>query len=66
MELTSGGVFDAALPNSSQQDDGQIVLEFSNCNQANLSFDITSAGLEGNIPIQRIAPDNIAACEAAQ
>ncbi|MDX1555885.1 MAG: hypothetical protein R3212_07665 [Xanthomonadales bacterium] len=63
VELTRGGVFDMTEPMPVQEADGQIVLEFSDCNAALLTYDIESANLQGEIPIERIALDNIAPCE---
>lgn len=63
VEVTSGGVFNAANPAPSQQADGSILLEFASCNEATVSFDIVSANIAGEIPIERIALDNIPACE---
>jgi len=65
VELTNGGLFNAAMPVPSQQVDGEIVLEFAGCNEAILSYHLPSVGLQGEIPIQRIALDNVALCEAA-
>jgi len=66
IELTSGGVFDMAPPMPMQDPYGSIVLEFASCNQARVIYDISSIGDRGSIPIERIAPDNVAVCEAMQ
>jgi len=63
IELTSGGVFDAATPMPSQSNDGTIEIEFADCENALLSYDITSANLQGTIPLSRIALDNVPGCE---
>lgn len=65
IELTQGGIFDSAQPMPEQSPEGTILLEFSDCNAALLSYDIASGNLQGEIPIQRIALDNVARCEAA-
>ena len=64
IELTQGGVFDMAEPVPAQDPDGQIVLEFSDCTAALLSYEITSANLQGEIPIERIALDNVESCQS--
>jgi len=64
IELTSGGVFDSAIPAVSAQADGTIDVDFADCNAAMVSYDILSAGVTGQIPIERIALDNVAICEA--
>jgi plastocyanin len=63
VELTQGGVFNAAQPAPTQGPDGTIVLEFAGCNDAMVTYNITSAGVQGMIPIERIALDNVPACE---
>jgi hypothetical protein len=64
IELTSGGVFDAANPAPGSVPDGTIVVNFEGCNAATVDYDILSAGVTGEIPIERIALDNLAVCEA--
>jgi len=64
--LTEGGVFDAADPPAVIQTDppyGTMIIEFSDCVNALVTFEIPSLALSGEIPIERIAPDNIALCE---
>ncbi|MFC1720438.1 formylglycine-generating enzyme family protein [Pseudomonadota bacterium] len=63
--VTSGGVFDSAQPPAvtDPAGDGTMTLEFSDCANGLVSYEITSLGISGEIPIQRIAPDNIALCE---
>jgi hypothetical protein len=65
VELTSGGIFDAAAPVPAQEIDGTISLEFDGCNAATITYDLFSAGVAGEIPIERIALDNVPICEAA-
>jgi len=66
IEMTSGGVFDSANPSPIQQADGDILLEFTSCNAATITYSISSADRQGVIPIERIALDNVGLCEAAQ
>jgi plastocyanin len=63
VELTEGGVFDSAVPAVTQSADGSITVEFSDCENGMITYDITSANVQGVIPIQRIALDNVGACE---
>jgi hypothetical protein len=67
IEMTSGGLFDAASiiertdpPGS----DGTIVLTFDSCNSGTVEYDIPSINQQGLIPITRVAADNIVICEA--
>jgi len=62
--LTQGGTFDTPLPDpgSATTIIGTITIEWSDCNTADLSYDFS--GLIGTIPLERVAPDNIALCEA--
>jgi len=66
IEMTSGGVFDSANPSPIQQADGDIILEFTGCDAATISYSISSVDRQGVIPIERIALDNVGLCEAAQ
>lgn len=66
IELTQGGVFDMSQPAPTRSSDGTIILEFQDCNTGTVSYDITSVDRQGEIPIERIALDNVPACEALQ
>lgn len=63
IEVTQGGVFDSIEPGTSQSLDGTIVLEFSDCENGTVTYDIPSISQQGVIPIQRIALDNVPRCE---
>lgn len=63
VELTQGGVFDSSEPAVEQTPDGTILLECADCGNCMVTYDITSAGVQGEIPIGRIAADNVPACE---
>ncbi len=52
IEITEGGVFNAANPAPSQHLDGTVWLEFSNCNAATVLYDLPSIGRSGSIPIR--------------
>jgi len=67
IEMTSGGLFDT--PTVIQRtdppgSDGTIVLTFTSCNSGTVEYDIPSIDRQGTVPIQRVADDNIALCEA--
>lgn len=66
--LTSGGVFDAADPpaTTDQLPIGMITITWSSCAEGVLTYDLPLLGLMGEIPIQRIVPDNAVVCEAGQ
>jgi cyclophilin family peptidyl-prolyl cis-trans isomerase len=62
--VSRGGVFDSGSPAPVASADGTMILEFEDCNSATISYDIPSVDRQGEIAIQRVAPDNIALCEA--
>ena len=59
-----GEVFDIAEP--AVPPIGGITITWTNCARGMVSYEMPSHGLSGDIPIQRIVGDNVAACEAAQ
>lgn len=65
---TSGGVFDAAEPVATTDPTpvGSMVITWSDCNAAELVYDLPDQGLTGTIPLQRIVLDNVPLCEAGQ
>lgn len=67
IQVSSGGVFDSALPQVAPPvQDGTMVITWSDCESAQVSYEIESLGISGQIPIERIVPDNVALCEALQ
>lgn len=64
--VTEGGVFDSAQPPTSTDPggDGTMILEFEDCTEGLVSYEIDSLGISGEIPIERIVDDNVALCEA--
>ena len=65
--LTSGGIFDT--PTDIQRtdppgSDGSLTLTFEDCRSGTIEYDIPSISMSGTVPIQRVAEDNIALCEA--
>ena len=67
IEMTSGGLFDAATTidrTDPPGSDGTITLTFTSCNSATVEYDIPSINRQGTVPIRRVANDNIVICEA--
>jgi len=64
VDIASGGVFDSGQPAPTHQPDGTIIIQFSDCMHGEVTYDITSIGLSGVIPIQRIVNDNVVLCDA--
>ena len=64
--VTEGGVFDAAEPPATTDPtgDGTMTLKFTDCENGLVNYKITSLDISGEIPIQRIALDNVPLCEA--
>jgi hypothetical protein len=60
--VTKGGVFDSAEPAASADldGDGTMTIEFADCENGLVNYEITSLDISGVIPIQRITPDNVA------
>ena len=64
IEITEGGVFDDSPPVPTQSADGTITVTFSSCTAGEVEYNIPSVARSGTVPIQRIANDNVARCEA--
>ena len=64
--VTEGGIFDAAVPvaDTDPAGDGTLTIEFADCSEGLVSYQITSLDISGEIPIQRISPDNVPLCES--
>lgn len=63
IEFSEGGVFNAVPPEVNQAYDGTITLEFIDCENGLVHFDIPSLGLSGTVPIERLTLDNVELCE---
>ena len=63
---TEGGVFDdpTAVDVSDAESYGTLTIEFHDCSTATLTYDLFAIGEAGEIPIQRIVPDNAVLCDA--
>jgi len=64
IEISQGGTFDSATPLVTQEQDGTITVEFTDCNTAAITYNIPSAAASGVVPIERISLDNVAYCES--
>jgi len=69
VEWTTGGVFDSAQPAPEQSTDGYINLEFTDCMTGTADYgwapdELDVPTIAGQIPIQRIANDNVRLCES--
>ena len=64
IELTTGGVFNSAVPEIDQTPAyGTFIIEFTDCNNGTVTYDIPSLGLHGVIPITRLTGDNVPLCQ---
>lgn len=59
---TSGGIFDSGVPPVATEPYGTAELEFSDCLNGTLEYDIPSGPAAGVIPLTRIANDHLALC----
>ena len=66
IEKTTGGSFGEGSPPVDQVTDGTMTIEFGGCDNGSVVYDIPSIGRQGEIPIQRVAKDNVALCEALE
>lgn len=64
ISITSGGIFDSTEPVPESTPAGTIQMHFDDCSSGTVSYDIPSINQVGVIPIQRVAADNVALCEA--
>ncbi len=67
IEMTSGGLFDTyteIIRTDPPGSDGTILLTFDNCYSGTIEYDIPSINRHGIVPIERVAIDNAALCEA--
>lgn len=64
--VTKSGVFDAAQPATTTDPagDGTMTLEFSDCIEGLVHYEIASLGISGEFPIHRISGDNVPLCES--
>lgn len=62
---TQGGIFDSAQPPAltGPAGIGSMTIEFADCAQALVTYELHSLGRSREIPIQRVAGDNVKLCE---
>jgi hypothetical protein len=64
LQVSSGGVFDSPVPAvGPPEKDGSVTIQWSGCNSAVLTYQVDSLGIAGEIPLQRIVPDNVGLCQ---
>ena len=63
--VTEGGVFDAMEPVAvtDLDGDGTMTIRFADCNAGLVTYHIESLDISGEIPIERLALDNVPLCE---
>jgi hypothetical protein len=61
--VSEGGAFVAGEPAPMRHSDGTMTVEFNNCLEGSVSFDVPSLGRQGSVSIQRLTRDNIVTCE---
>lgn len=66
--LSTGGVFDSPEPPVTTGPDpvGTMVIKWTSCNSAVLTYDLPTFGVMGEIPIERIVGTYVPLCEQAQ
>jgi len=63
IEIASGGLFDTP-GGVTRVEDGTITLQFENCNEGTVTYDIHSINAQNVVPIERVAKDNVSLCRA--
>jgi plastocyanin len=60
-----GGLFDTPEVDApvSRRADGTMTIEFNNCNEGTVTYDIESIDAQGDVPIRRVAIDNVSLCD---
>ncbi len=65
LKLTSNGLFDnpQTVSTSEPTTYGNLTLSFDDCANASIDYNLSSLGLSGTIPLNRISTENIPLCE---
>jgi hypothetical protein len=63
IDVAQGGVFDSRTPVPTHGPDGSISVEFRNCSEGTVTYNIPSINRQGVVPIQRLSSDNVELCE---
>lgn len=61
---SSGGLFDTSPPTVQHEPIGSLELKFEDCSTGSVTYSLPGINEFGLIPIQRVASDNLAACES--
>ena len=61
--MTKGGEFASAAPVTNVAD-GTLIVEFSDCENGTITYNVPSMNRQGVMPIQRISLDNVGLCKA--
>ena len=62
---TSGMIFDSPdPPRESPVQDGSMSVEFFDCSTGQVTYDLGTANVQGQVPIQRLANDAVDLCES--
>ncbi len=64
VSVTTGGVFDSGTPKASTEINGRITVEFSDCRNAVVKYDLPQIAAKGEIPVKRIVEDGVPLCES--
>jgi len=60
---SSGGLFDEGNPKPELNQIGSLLLQFEDCANGSVFYDLPAIKRSGMVPIERLAPDNVAQCE---
>jgi hypothetical protein len=61
--MTKGGEFASNAP-VTNIGDGTLIVEFSDCENGTITYNIDSMGKQGVMPIKRLSMDNVSLCKA--
>lgn len=61
---TAGMIFDSGTPPFSQEQDGNLTVEFFDCQTGRVTYDLGTTGVQGQVPIQRLANDAVELCQS--
>lgn len=66
MDITwsSGMIFNSGSPPVQQAQDGSMTVEFFDCYEGLITYDLGASGEQGQVPIQRLANDAVELCES--
>jgi len=63
--LIKGGLFDDPTAVDPAQTEGTVTLEFEDCSNATMTYELAAAGVAGSFPLIRILEDNATLCAEA-